>query len=326
MKMRFVIATILIVLAVEALLLVPAFLFTPLGPGIQNYISPPPTPTPHPILTAKGTPPAFNAKAAYLLDADTNRMLADVNGEQRLPMASTTKIMTALIALEKADPEQMVTIKQGDIDEAKNNNGSNAQLVVGDKIRMVDLVYALLLPSGDDAAMAISEAISGTQANFVKLMNDYSHRLHLAQTHYINADGLTYKLPDGKLDANYTSAADLAQLTRIALHNERFAQIVQLQKFELLANPDHHHYVWETTNLLLGLYPGTLGVKTGFTEEAGYCLVFAASNAGHHLIGIILNTKTPDERVTDARMLLDWGFTLPMLPPPPTPTPVNKAA
>ncbi len=126
--MRYIIATISIVLAIEVLLLVPAFIFTPLGPGITNYISPPPTPTPQPILTAKGTPPAFAAKAAYLLDADTGRTLADVNGEQPLPMASTTKIMTAIIALEKADPEQIVTIKQSDIDEAKNNNGSNAQL------------------------------------------------------------------------------------------------------------------------------------------------------------------------------------------------------
>jgi D-alanyl-D-alanine carboxypeptidase (penicillin-binding protein 5/6) len=323
MKMRYIIATILIVLAVEVILLVPAFVFTPLGPGIKNYISPPPTPTPQPILTARGTPPAFDAKAAYLLDADTNRTLANVNGEQPLPMASTTKIMTALIALEKANPEQVVTIKQSDIDEAKNNNGSNAQLVVGDKIQMVDLLYALLLPSGDDAAMAIAESISGTQANFVKLMNDYAHKLHLTHTRYINADGLSYKLPDGKTDENSTSAADLAQLTRYALHNERFAQIVQLQKFELLATVDHHQYVWETTNLLLGLYPGTLGIKTGYTVEAGYCLVFAASNAGHHLIGVILNTKTPDERVTDAHMLLDWGFALPLLPPPPTPTPTK---
>ncbi len=324
MKKRYIIAIVFIILAIEALLLVPALLFTPLGPGVQNYISPPPTPTPRPILTARGTPPGFSAKAAYLLDADTNRMLADVNGEQSLPMASTTKIMTAIIALERGDPNQIVTIKQSDIDEAKNNNGSNAQLVVGDKIRMVDLLYALLLPSGDDAAMAIAGAISGTQADFVKLMNDYVYRLHLKQTHYINADGLTYKLPDGKPDLNSTSAADLAQLTRYAMQNERFAQIVQLQKFELLANPDHHHYVWETTDLLLGLYPGARGVKTGFTQEAGYCLVFAASNAGHHLIGVILNAKTADERVTDARMLLDWGFALPLLPPPPTPT--SKAA
>lgn len=320
MKKRYIIAIVFIILAIEALLLVPALLFTPLGPGVQNYISPPPTPTPHPILTARGTPPTFSAKAAYLLDADTNRMLADVNREQSLPMASTTKIMTAIIALERGDPNQIVTIKQSDIDEAKNNNGSNAQLVLGDKIRMVDLLYALLLPSGDDAAMAIAGAISGTQADFVKLMNDYARKLHLEQTHYINADGLTYNLPDGKPDFNSTSAGDLAQLTRYAMQNERFAQIVQLQKFELLANPDHSHYVWETTDMLLGLYPGARGVKTGFTQEAGYCLVFAASNAGHHLIGVILNAKTADERVTDARMLLDWGFALPLLPPPPTPT------
>ncbi|MBA2676801.1 MAG: hypothetical protein H0U76_00135, partial [Ktedonobacteraceae bacterium] len=114
MKMRYAIAVVLIVLAIEALLLVPALLFTPLGPGVQNYISPPPTPTPRPILTARGTPPPLTAKAAYLLDADTNRMLADVNGEQRLPMASTTKIMTAVIALERGNPDQIVTIKQSD--------------------------------------------------------------------------------------------------------------------------------------------------------------------------------------------------------------------
>ena len=321
MKKRYIIATILLVLAVEILLLIPVMIYTPLGKGVENYVSPPPTPTPHPILTARGTPPALQAKAAYLLDLDTNRPLVDSNGQQRMPMASTTKIMTAIIALEKGKPEQVVTIKQQDVDEAKNNNGSNAQLVVGDQIRMEDLIYALMLPSGDDAAMSIAEAISGTPDNFVKLMNDYARRLHLTQTHYINADGLTYKLADGKPNSDqYTTAADLAQLTRYALHNERFAQIVQLQRYELPPTATHHHYVWETTDNLLSSYPGALGVKTGFTEEAGYCLVFAASEGGHHLLGVVLNAPTAEQRFADARTLLNWGFALPLLPPPPTPT------
>jgi D-alanyl-D-alanine carboxypeptidase (penicillin-binding protein 5/6) len=320
---RRILAVILLLLAMIVLIGVGGVLaYTPLGTRVVSSLGPP-TPTPQPILTVRGTPPTVNAKAAYLLDADTGHVLADVQGQQRLPMASTTKIMTALITIETVDLNKVVTIKQDAIDEVKKNNGSSAQLVVGDQIRLKDLLYALLLPSGDDAAISVADAVSGSPASFVQLMNQYVQRLHLKQTHYINPDGLTYMTPQGKPDPNhYTSAADLVQLTHRALDNPLFAQIVQLQRYVLPATAEHHAYTWATTDDLLSQYAGATGVKTGFTGEAGYCLVFAATSAGHHLIGAVMNdTATdPNRRFLDAAKLLDWGFALPLLPPP-APTP-----
>lgn len=317
---RAILATVVLVLCIEALILTPLLLFTPTGTKILTDLHPAPTLTPDPILTVHGTPPPTKSSAAYLLDADTNHVLANINGQKRLPMASTTKIMTALLAIQKGKLDQIVTVQQDAVDEVKKNDGSSAQLVAGDHIRLGDLLYGLMLPSGDDAAIAIADAISGSPAGFVKLMNSYAHQLRLTHTHYGNPDGLTYKLPNGQIDANannYTTAADLAQLTRIALQNPLFDQIVELQRYVLPATLSHHAYTWETTDNLLSNYAGVTGVKTGYTVEAGYCLVFSATNTSHHLIGVLLHDSDDDtnQRFADAQTLLDWGFDLPLRPP-----------
>ena len=313
---RRILGIVLLILAIGMIIAIPLLAFTPLGTNLLSSIIPTPTPVPKPILTVRGTPPAVSATAAYLLDADTGHVLVNVNGQQHLAMASTTKIMTALIAIQKADLNQIVTIKQDAVDEVKKNDGSSAQLVAGDQIRLKDLLYALLLPSGDDAAIAIADAVGGTTANFVQMMNLYAHQLHLTQTHYINPDGLTYMTPQGQPDPGlYTTASDLVHLARYAMMDPLFAQIVQLQRYVLPANGVHHAYVWQTTDDLLGSYAGAIGIKTGYTVEAGYCLVFAATNGGHHLIGAVLQEKDADQRFTDAQTLLDWGFSLPLLSP-----------
>jgi len=315
MKRR-IFASLLFFLAAELVLVGLMLAFTPFGMRVVHDLVPPPTPSPTPILTVRGTPPSVSAQAAYLLDADTGHALDDAHGEQRLPMASTTKIMTALIAIQTADLGQIVTIHQDAIDEVKKHNGSSAYLVVGDQIRLEDLLYGLMLPSGDDAAIAIADAVGGTTSNFVRMMNLFALRLHLTQTHYINPDGLTYLTPQGQPDPNqYTSAADLAHLTRFAMANPFFAQLIELQHFVLPASTVHHAYTWDSINTLLSTYPGATGVKTGYTVEAGYCLVFAATRGGHHLIGVVLHEPDEAQRFADASMLLDWGFALPLLPP-----------
>ena len=315
MKRR-ILALILMVLAVELALAVPVFALTPFGTRLLQDIAPSPTPSPTPILTARGTPPPVSAQAAYLLDADTGHVLVDVRGEQRLPMASTTKVMTALVTIQTAQLGQLVTIKQDAITQVQQYNGSSANLVVGDQIRLEDLLYGLMLPSGDDAAIAIADAVGGTTSNFVRTMNLFARRLHLSQTHYINPDGLTYLTPQGRPDPNqYSSAADLAHLTRYAMANPFFAQLVELQHYDLPATAVHHAYTWDSINTLLSTYPGATGVKTGYTVEAGYCLVFAATNGQHHLIGVLLHEPNAVQRFTDARTLLNWGFALPLLPP-----------
>src|SRR5579884_169054 len=274
--------------------------------------TPTPVPTPKPVLTVKGKPPTVQATAAYLLDTDTGNVLVDINGEKPLPMASTTKIMTALIAIQTANLNQLLTVQQSDIDHALLNDGSNAGLKANDQLTLKDLLYALLLPSGDDAATTIARELgNGSIANFVTRMNLFAYRLHLFQTHYSNADGLTLDT-DGP---HYTTAADLARLTRYALSIPLFAQIVKTPTYTVAATSHNRSYTWSTTNTLLTTYSGMDGVKTGHTFAAGYCLVFAATRNAHHLLGVVLNSPTQDQRDKDATALLNWGFALPILPP-----------
>jgi D-alanyl-D-alanine carboxypeptidase (penicillin-binding protein 5/6) len=242
---------------------------------------------------------------------DTGHTLADVNGEKPLPMASTTKIMTALIAIRTGDLNQLITIKQDAYDEYFEHDGSNAGLAVGEQLTLKDLLYALMVPSGDDAAIAIADALGGTTDNFVQWMNLFAYRLHLFQTHYADPDGLNWHNdPD-----HYTTAADLTRLADYAMQIPLFAQIVQTQSYSIAASAQHSAHSWKTTNTLLATYTGMLGIKTGHTDAAGYCLVFAAEQNGHHLIGTVLHSASEVQRDKDANMLLNWGFALPLLPP-----------
>ncbi len=321
---RRIAAIMLILIAICLGIMAPVLAFTPVGKDLLNTLTqvtptattllpfPTPTPTapPTPVLTVRGKPPIVSAAAAYLLDADTGHTLVDLNGEEPLPMASTTKIMTAVIAIETADPDQLVTIQQDAYNEVHQNNGSSAFLMIGDKIPLKYLLYGLLLPSGDDAAVAIADAVGGTEANFVRIMNIFAYRLHLYQTHYGNPDGL-------EAPGHHSSAYDLVRLAHYAMTLPAFAQIVQAQSYTLPANADHHKYTWKTTNTLLGTYKGATGIKTGTTPEAGFCLVFSAIRNGHHLIGVVLRDKNETLRFADARTLLNWGFNLPLLTPEP---------
>ncbi len=332
---RRILAIILLVLAVSIVVITPVLAFTPVGAHLLSGFAtatptptpwptpipftPTPTPPPRPILTVVGTPPTLHAKAAYLLDADTGHTLDDFQGETPLPMASTTKIMTAIIAIQMGNLDQVITIKQDAYNEWVNNNGSNAQLHVGDKIKLNDLLYALLLPSGDDAAIAIADGISGNTDNFVNVMNIFAYRLHLFQTHYINPDGLTYKTAQ-----NYTTTYDLIRLSQYAMSLSLFAKIVRTPQYTLLATSTHRAYTWNTTNAFLAHtditptvnpYPGTTGIKTGYTVEAGGCLVFSATRNGHHLIGVVLGSKDETSRFVDAATLLNWCFSMPLKVP-----------
>ncbi len=325
-------AIILLLLAISILIAVPLLAFTPFGQRLLNGpsqatitalptfapITPTPTPKPTPILTAKGKPPAITATEAILLDNDTGHILADLNGERPMPMASTTKIMTALITIQTADLNKIVTIQQDAFNEVHQQNGSSAMLFVGDQLTLKDLLYGLLLPSGDDAAIAIADAVGGTGKNFVNRMNLFAYRLHLFQTHYSNPDGLTYYDPNhNPIPGHHTTAYDLVRLASYAMTIPLFAQIVRTQHYQLPTTPSHHSYSWDNTNKLLGTYAGMTGIKTGYTLEAGGCLVFSATRSGHHLIGVVLHSIDENHRFSDAKILLDWGFALPLLPPMP---------
>ena len=342
---RRIFAIILLIIGLGIAIITPILAFTPVGNNLLGNIdAPTPTPTltplpspkptlpPTPILTVVGPPPIVNAKAAYLLDADTGRTLDDFNGEVPLPMASTTKIMTAVIAIQSGNLDNLVTIQQDAPTEVANNAGSTAHLVPGDQISLKNLLYGLLLPSGDDAAIAIADAVAGSPSNFVNIMNITAYKLHLFQTHYYNPDGLTYYYDAAHtqpIPGHHTTAYDLARLAQYAMQLPLFATIVKTSHYFLAATSTHHAYTWANTNDLLSpppdsagsayTYAGATGIKTGFTSEAGYCLVFAATRAGHDLIGVVLFSTNSNyyQRFRDAKTLLNWGFELPLKVPIP---------
>ena len=339
---RRILAIILLVVAISIAIMTPVLAFTPMGNSLLSRLAgatptptatpsptplpPTPTPTPpKPVLTVVGLPPGLNVGAAYLLDNDTGHTLDDLHGETPLPMASTTKIMTAVIAIQSGNLDQVITIGQDALNEVNNNNGSTAFLKVGDQITLRNLLYALLLPSGDDAAIAIADGISGNSQTFVKVMNIFAYRLKLFQTHYINPDGLTYYSASNRpLPENYTTAYDLVRLAQYAMKLPLFASIVKTTAYTLAPGAHHHGYTWPTTNSLLAhasdaptvkVYPGATGIKTGFTVEAGGCLVFSATRNGHQLIGVVLGSANVTQRFLDAITLLNWGFSLPLRVP-----------
>jgi serine-type D-Ala-D-Ala carboxypeptidase (penicillin-binding protein 5/6) len=253
-----------------------------------------------------GDAPKIGAAAAYLMDPTTGEVFYSNNALSQVPMASTTKIMTSLVAMTFGKPDQKITIGK---DAVAQQNGENsiAGLQQGDVLTLKDLLYALMLPSGDDAAVAIADGVAGSEANFVSMMNLEAALLGRDHTHYANVHGLD--APN-----HYTTAGDLARLARIAMRNfPLFAQIVKTPTYTAQTSL-HGQYVWNTTNELLTplhTYQGAIGVKTGHTGGAGFCLVFAATRNGSTLIGVLLGEQdmSGEQRFNDATALLNWGFT-----------------
>jgi len=253
--------------------------------------SPTPSPTPAPFIA--GT-------AAYLIDADTGRVLYSLNSTRQLPIASTTKIMTAIVTIENANLDQGVMVQQSDLDQVPPD-ASTAGLVVGDYFRLRTLLYGLMLPSGTDASIVIARTVAGSTANFVAMMNAEAQLLHLTHTHFSSPHG--YSGVD-----HYSSAADLVTLANYAMRNTLFAHIVAQDAYDVRPSQYTHAYHWENTNALLATYPGADGVKTGWTNDAGVCLVFSARRNGHHLIGAELQAPSYDAVFADGAKLLDLGF------------------
>jgi serine-type D-Ala-D-Ala carboxypeptidase (penicillin-binding protein 5/6) len=328
MVRRKTLAISLLIIAIVLIIGVPIWLLTPLGADVLNLgqsdlngpslaplaFTPISRSKSQAVLTVEGMPGQVNASEAILMDADTGNLLYEKDAEDPVPMASTTKIMTALIAIQSGKLDQMVTIGQDASDEVTQNNGSSAQLVVGDRITLQDLLYGLMLPSGDDAAVAIADRVAGSAQNFVTIMNVEARKLNLYQTRFFDVDGLPPTDNQGNPinGVHYSTAYDLVRLARYAMRLPLFAQIVQTKTYNLSASGTHHTYKWTSTNKLLGVYSGILGIKTGTTPEAGECLVFAAKRNGHTLIGVVLHATTDADRFNDAQTLLNWGFALPI--------------
>jgi D-alanyl-D-alanine carboxypeptidase (penicillin-binding protein 5/6) len=274
-------------------LLIPRLLTTP-APAIGSAAG----------LAALDPPPPSGASAVYLLNPDTRGVYYQRNADDERAMASTTKMMTALVAVSTLPLETRITVGPDTVIPA-SFNASVAGLRVGDVLTLRELLYALLLPSGDDAAIAIADGVAGSPASFVQLMNAQAGLLGLTRTHYANVHGLDDPL-------QYSTAHDLALLAARALDEPAIATVVATPTMALPATGDHAAYHFTNTNQLLTdhSYPGVIGVKTGFTDNAGHCLVFAALTPQGRLIGVELNEPDDPARFTDAQALLDWGFAL----------------
>lgn len=234
-----------------------------------------------------------SAVAAALVEAETGVLLFAHRGDVPLPMASTTKIMTAAIALEYGKPQASFTIPK----EAVGVEGSSLYLTEGEVFTVEELLYGLMLESGNDAAVALAMAVAGDVDSFVKLMNLKAAELGLKNTHFANPHGLT-------AEGHYTTAEELARITAYALGIEGFEEICST-KSKCLESEGHITRYLSNHNKLLSSYSGMIGVKTGYTEAAGRCLVTAARRGDMTLVAVTLNDRDDWD---DHRRMLDYGF------------------
>jgi serine-type D-Ala-D-Ala carboxypeptidase (penicillin-binding protein 5/6) len=247
---------------------------------------------------AASSPPRLDAKAWILLDPRDDSVLAAKAANKRLPIASATKLMTAYLALHELKPSQVVTTPPYRL---SNPAEVTLGLRAGERIRVRDLLYALLLPSAGDAAETLAVAVSGSVQAFVNDMNRTARRLGLADTSYANPIGLDD--PD-----NYSSAHDLVTLASILMRNRLFARIVNAPA-ATLSSGDHPRTV-TSRNTLLGQAPWVNGVKTGHTLDAGYVLVGSGKRGSTTLISAVLGTPSEYTRDQTTLDLLDYGFSL----------------
>lgn len=297
---------------------------TPLSALAAKEPSPEPTPapTPKPVQTSELLAgleePA--CKAALLMDAETGTVLYSFHGDDKNYPASITKIMTALLTLEAVERgeltlDQAVTVPEG-FDVDLELGGTSQNLKVGETLSVHDLLYCALVASANDACNALATAVAGDVPSFVSQMNHRAEELGLTGTHYVNAHGLHD-------EAHYTTAHDIAVLTRLALENETFAEIVSSKSYTVPPTNLTGERRFSSTNaLLLPIYDGryvytrAIGVKTGTTNAAGKCLASAAKKGERTLICVVLGAEDVEDEsgkrtrmvFTESKRLLEWGF------------------
>jgi serine-type D-Ala-D-Ala carboxypeptidase (penicillin-binding protein 5/6) len=262
------------------------------------------------VARAKASGPAgVRAPWAELANEVTGKNLWTRSPASEHPMGSITKVMTAYVVIEAGHLNQVITVPSGIIGYDNTYDASTAGLVPGEKLTALQLLYALLLPSGCDAAYTLAAAYGhGHPAQFVTEMNAMARKLGLTKTHFTDFSGL----PDPTEYSTYSTARDLVSLGRDAMRLSVFRQVVGTRTFRLAADRYHKAFVWSNLNPLLGHFAGATGIKTGFTDVAGDCLLFAADRKGRELIGVVLDSSSSPTGLSaaaaDATTMLNWGF------------------
>ena len=275
--------------------LVVAALF--LGPSPAIAQTPQPSGDPRVVQTSR-QPPSVGAAAGILIDTSDGSILWEKNSRARRAIASTTKIMTALVTMENAEPDEVVTASaRAEAVGATDSLVTELELVQGEKLTVEHLLYGLLLPSGSDAAVALAEHVGGSVEGFAGMMNERARKAGALDTNFANPDGLDDP-------AAYSTAFDLAQITRAAMGNTQFRKIVSTPRFQIpRAGGPPRDLV--NRNELLGRLEGASGVKTGNTRNAGRSLVASAARDGEERISVILGSPDP---FAESAAVLNFGF------------------
>lgn len=248
-----------------------------------------------PLTVSADTAPSVSAKSAVVISAEDGRILFEKNGSEKRPIASTTKIMTALLTLEAASRgDQTVLITP----EMVRVEGSSMGLKAGDRLTLTALAEGMLSVSGNDAANSAAIAVGGSIPAFAAMMNRKAAELGLSDTHYVTPSGLDN-------EEHYSTASDLAKLAAAALKNPEFARIVSQRKIQVQFHDPDRTVTYTNHNKLLSMYDGCVGVKTGFTKKSGRCLVSAAERDG---VGLVAVTLADPNDWDDHEKLLDYAF------------------
>lgn len=247
-------------------------------------------------------PPWIAAAAAEIVNVTTGRELWGREQDVVRSIASLTKVMTALVVIKSGDLNRRILITWAD----ENYLGcciQGAGLIPGDVLTARQLLYAMLLPSGADAAIALASSFGPGVPAFVRKMNRTAHELHMYKTHFTSFDGV--------LPSNVSTPSNLLTLGEAAMRWAAFRAVVGRRWYQILATRDHHYYFWRNRNQLLGAYRGAVGIKTGWIPASGECLLFEAKRGTRVLIGVVLDSADNDQSSQsfyDAETLLNWGF------------------
>jgi D-alanyl-D-alanine carboxypeptidase len=239
------------------------------------------------------TQPQISGTNGLVIDNQSGKVLFGLNAGERRPIASLVKIMTAVIAIEHKNLDEDIVISGNAASVGENSMGISN----GEVYSLRELLYGMMLTSGNDSATAIAERIAGDVKTFVEWMNIKAFELGLDNTYFADPDGLN--------NSSYSTVEDLAKLTHYALGYSDFREIVKTFEQEYPYSEKHKYVYLENQTNLLTTYPGVLGVKTGYTEEAGLCLVTYSVNEGKELVGVVLDST---DRKGDMINMLDYGF------------------
>jgi len=249
---------------------------------------------------AEETPQSLDnmtATSMILIEASTGKVIYEKNAESRQYPASTTKMMTLLLAIENANLDDIITVDA----QAAAVEGSSMHLATNDQLKLKDLVTGMMLASGNDATVAVADYLAGSVPDYAAYMTEKAQTIGATNTHFANSSGL----PDPN---HYSTAHDLARIAAYGYKNPTFRQIVGTKEKEIQWQfPTAKKIKFENTNELLGVYPGVNGMKTGYTEAAGECLVASAERNGVNLIAVVMHAAD-DQRFIEATKLLDYGF------------------